>query len=206
MFRAKSALTLATLLVLAFTDARAADEDPTARVKAALRQATQRVRELEDQNATLQAKAAEAERNRQALEQKVAADEKELAELKKQGESDKSALQQASSALAGQRETNAKLQSTYQETATTLRTRDADAKRLDGMLGQARQRIGACEGKNAELYKLAEEILDLYGKRDLLDDIATTEPVTKLKRVEIENAMQDYEDKFRANKIAPPGQ
>jgi chromosome segregation ATPase len=186
--------------------AHAQDEDPTARARAALRTATQRIRELEDQNATLQAKAAEVDRAQQGLTQRLAADEKELADLRKQTDADKTAIQQTSSALASQREANAKLQGTYQETATTLQTRDAEAKRLDSTLSQARQRILACEAKNAELYKQAESVLDLYDKRDLLDAVASSEPVTKLKRVEIENVMQEYEDKFRADKISQPPQ
>jgi chromosome segregation ATPase len=184
--------------------AHAADDDPAARARAALRAATQRMRELEDQNATLQAKAAETDRAQQALTQKLAADEKELDDLRKQGDADKMTIRQTNSALASQRDSNAKLLNTYQETATTLQTRDAEAKRLDTVLGQARQRIQACETKNAALYQQAEEVLDLYDKRDLGDAIASSEPVTKLKRVEIENLMQDYEDKFRADKISQP--
>jgi len=43
-------------------------------------------------------------------------------------------------------------------------------------------------------------VLDLYDKQDIFD-LASREPITKMKRVEIENAMQDYEDKMRDNKI-----
>jgi chromosome segregation ATPase len=183
-----------------------ADDDPAARARAALRQATQRIRELEDQNATLQAKQAEADRTRQALSDKLAAAEKDLADLHKQSDTDKATLQQTNAQLAGQRASNAKLQSTYEETSTNLKTRDADAKRLDTMLGQTRQRVEACETKNGALYQKAEEVLDLYDKRGVWDSVASSEPVTKLKRVEIENLMQDYEDKFRANKIPQPAQ
>jgi chromosome segregation ATPase len=200
-------LTVCICLAMFTGVGHAADsDDPTARARAALRQLTQRVRELEDQNADLQSKAAEADRAKQELTQKLAADEKELADLHKQGDADKSALQQTSAQLASQRESNAKLESTYQETSKTLQTREADAKRLTSFLGQTRQRVDACETKNGELYKLAEEVLDLYDKRGFFDSVASNEPVTKLKRVQIENLMQDYEDKFRANKLAQPTQ
>ena len=205
MRRTPIAIALIAGLIGAAGAARAED-DPAARAKAALRTATQRVRELEDQNATLQAKSAEAERARAELTAKLDADEKELAGLRKQTESDKSALEQSTAALQSQRASNAKLQGSYQEASEAARTRDADAKRLDTTLGQTRERVKACEAKNVELYKLAEDVLDLYQKRGLFDAVASSEPLTKLKRVEIENAMQDYEDKFRANKIAQPGQ
>jgi chromosome segregation ATPase len=181
-------------------------DDPTARARAALRQATQRIRELEDQNATFQAKSAEADRAKQELTDKLAADEKELEGLRKQGDADKTAIQEKDAALSSQRATTEKWQSSYNEAAEAARTRDADAKRLVVVVGQARERINACETKNTALYKLSEEVLDLYDKRGFLDSVASSEPVTKLKRVEIENTMQDYEDKFRANKLPDPPQ
>jgi len=205
MRRAQIALALVSSL-FGVTTAAAADDDAAARARAALRTAIQHTRELEDQNAALQAKAAEADRTRQELAAKLDADEKELAELRKQTDADKSALQQSSAALESQRASNAKLQGSFQEASEAARTRDADAKRLDVVLGQTRERVKTCEAKNGELYKLSEDVLDLYNKRGLFDAVACSEPLTKLKRVEIENAMQDYEDKFRANKIAPPGQ
>ena len=53
-------------------------DDPAARLRSALREAIVKQRELEDQNATLQAKQAELERDRQAAVQKAATAEKEL--------------------------------------------------------------------------------------------------------------------------------
>jgi chromosome segregation ATPase len=181
-------------------------DSPEDRLRAALRTATQRVRELEDQNADLTAKQAEADRARQALADKVAADDQELAQLRQQIAADKTALDQSQSHIQSQDQNLAKWQASYQEAADAARARDADAKRLDGLLGQSRQRIKVCEDKNAELYKLGEQALDLYDHQDFLDAIAAAEPVTKLKRVEIENVMQDYEDKMRDDKIAGPGQ
>ena len=53
-------------------------DDPQSRLRAALRQATERVRQLEDENATLQAKQAELERGSLAATQKAAQAEKGL--------------------------------------------------------------------------------------------------------------------------------
>jgi chromosome segregation ATPase len=206
MRRAPTALALVAGLLVAANALAADADDPTARARAALRASTQRIRELEDQNATLQAKSAEADRAKQELTAKLDADEKALADLHKQADSDKAAIDKASADLQSQRDSTAKWQASYQEAADAARTRDGDAKRLDATLTQTRERMTTCEGKNAQLYKLSEEVLDLYDKRGILDAIASDEPVTKLKRVDIENLMQDYEDKFRANKIAPPGQ
>lgn len=194
------------LLTLAGAVPAWADSDsPETRLRAALKTATARIRDLEDQNATLTAKQAEAERDKLTFAAKTAADDKELAALRQQGASDKTALDQAAATQKQQGDSIAKWQTSYNQAAEAARTRDGDAKRLDTVLGQMRPRVVSCEAKNAQLYKLGEDILGLYDKKDFLD-IVSGEPVTKLKRVELENTMQDYEDKMRDNMVAQPAQ
>jgi hypothetical protein len=194
---------VAALLMLTVTGAVPAwadKDDPETRLRAALKTATMRIRELEDQNAQLTAKQAAAERDKIDFTQKAAAADKELGALRQQGAADKTALDQASAAQKQQGESIVKWQASYNQAAEVARTRDADAKRLDAVVGQLRPRVQSCEAKNAELYKIGEEVLGLYDKKDFLDLVAG-EPVTKLKRVELENMMQDYEDKMRDNEI-----
>lgn len=195
----RAAVAALALLVLA-GPARADDNGPEARLRAALKTATARIRELEDQNAQLQAKQAAAERDRLDFTQKAAAADKELGELRKQDEADKAALDQAAATQKSQGASIAKLQDAYGKTSQALSARDADAKQLDAVVARLRPQLQSCEAKNAQLYKIGEEVLDLYDKQDVFD-LASREPITKIKRVEIENAMQDYEDRMRDNKI-----
>jgi chromosome segregation ATPase len=188
------------------------------RLRAALRQAITRLRELEDQNANLEAKQAQAERERQALTEKLDAAQKELDALRQRSDADKAALQRSAAKLESTETSLAKWQEAYNQAADVARSRDADAKRLDAeikgleaeakrrdaALVQTRETKRACEAKNAELFKLGNQVLDLYDKKGLWDAIAAGEPVTQLKRVEYENMMQDYEDKLRDNQIVPP--
>jgi hypothetical protein len=196
---------IAGLLVAGLAGAARAEDDPETRLRAALKSAAARIRELEEQNAQLTAKQAEFDRDKQAMTAKAAEDEKALNDLRQQSTSDKAALDQGAALQRQQQESIGKLQTSYNEVSETARSRDADAKRLDAVLGQVRPRLQSCEAKNAALYKLGEEILDLYDKKDLFDIVAN-EPVTKLKRVELENTMQDYEDKMRDNRIPRPAQ
>lgn len=198
--RRAAAAALALLVLTGAAPVRADDNGPEARLRAALKTATARIRELEDQNAQLQAKQAAAERDRLDFTQKAAAADKELEALHKQGEADKAALDQAAATEKSQGANIAKLQDVYGKTSQALNARDADAKRLDAVVAKLRPQLTSCEAKNAQLYKIGEEVLDLYDKQDVFD-LASREPVTKIKRVEIENAMQDYEDKMRDNKI-----
>ena len=175
-------------------------EDPQARLRAALRDATVRIRQLEDENATLQAKQAEFDRDRQSATQKAAAAEKELQGLRGRAVSDQAALQRATDA---DKESLAKWEAAYKDAAATAQARDADAKRMEAALVALREKNRLTEEKNAKLYRLGQELLDLYQHKTLLDALGD-EPVTKLKRVEYENVVQEYEDKLRDSQVTYP--
>jgi chromosome segregation ATPase len=176
-------------------------DDPTARLRAALRDATAQVRQLEDQNATLQAKQAELERDRQGAVQKATASEKELQALRSKGTANLDALQHTADA---QKESLAKWEAAYKDAAGTAQTRDADAKRLEAANVALREKNRQLEEKNAKLFQIGQDLVDLYQKKKVLDVVGDGEPFTKLRRVEDENVVQDFEDKLRENRVAHP--
>ena len=192
--------------------ASAKDKDDTEnRLRAALRQTTAQLRDLEDQNATLQAKQAESDRDRQTLNDKVTELQKQIDDLQQHSKVDKAALQKSEAKNQDTEANRAKWEAAYKEAADVARSRDADAKRLDAeaklrdaALVKTRDLKHACEDKNAELYKLGEQLLDLYDQKGVFEALAAKELVTQLKRVEYQNIMQDYEDKLRANEVVPP--
>jgi hypothetical protein len=176
-------------------------ESPESRLRSALRQTTVQLREQEDQNATLQAKQAQADRDRLAIQQKLDADEKELAGLRRQVQTGLAASQQAADAAT---KNLGQWQTAYNDAANVARTRDGDAKRADAELVKLREQLRQEQEKNQQLYKLGQELLDLYDKKDFGSLLTASDPVTKIKRVEFENIMQDYQDKLRANQVAQP--
>ena len=194
------------------SSASAKDKDDTEnRLRAALRQTTAQLRDLEDQNATLQAKQAEAARDRQTLNDKVTELQKQIDDLQQHSKVDKAALQKSEAKNQDTEANRAKWEAAYKEAADDARSRDGDAKRLDAeaklrdaALVKTRDLKHACEDKNAELYKLGEQLLDLYDQKGVFEALAAKELVTQLKRVEYQNIMQDYEDKLRANEVVPP--
>jgi chromosome segregation ATPase len=194
---------MAALMLVGLAAAAVAQQQDSGenRLRTALRQATIQLREQEDQNATLQAKQAEAERSRLALQQKLDADEKELAGLRHQVQTSLAAGQESADA---DKKSLAQWQTAYNDAANIARTRDGDAKRADAELVKLREQLRQEQEKNQQLYKLGQEILDLYDRKDLGSLLAGSEPVTKLKRVEYENIMQDYQDKLRASQVAQP--
>jgi len=141
-------------------------DDPQARLRAALREATVRIRQLEDENATLQAKQAAFERDRQAVTQKASEAEKGLQALRGRQASELAALQRADEA---QKETLAKWETAYKEAAATAQARDADAKRMEAALVALREQNRLAEEKNGKLYQLGRDLLDLYEHKSVLD-------------------------------------
>ena len=183
-------------------------DDAESRLRAALRNATIQLRNLQDQNATLQAKQAEVERDRQSLTQRLGAAEQELKQLRQRATTNEEALQQAASrleqttgALEAERGNLAKWRTSYEEAAGIARTRDTEVKRLTAALAEMQDCATTAETKNAALYKIGKEVLDLYEKKGFFDVLITNEPVTGLRRVELENLMQDYGDKLLDNRV-----
>ena len=195
------------LALTAFVPSAWADDDAETRLRTALRSATVELRQLQDQNATLLAKQAQDAREKLELTQKLAADDGEIDTLRQQVKADEELrpkLAAATSAAEAERGNVAKLQASYQELGTAARARDAEATQLDATLVDTRKRLLDCQDKNAELYELGRQALDLYDKKGFFSTLATSEPATGLMRVKLENLVQDMEDKMRDNKVILP--
>lgn len=191
-----------------------------ARLRAALRAAVTQQRALEDENATLRAKGAEDARKLDALTLKADEATQQLGALQqdlndhlqqeqKLGQTLDAAEKDAAASRGalGQVVSNlAKWQAAYKEAADAARTRDADAKRFEAQLAQTTQRADDCSSRNAALFKIGNELLARYEGKGVFSILLEGEPVTQLKRVELENLIQDYQDKLLDEKIAPPAQ
>ncbi|MCW4460664.1 hypothetical protein OK349_03025 [Sphingomonas sp. BT-65] len=70
----------------------------------------------------------------------------------------------------------------------------AEAKLKDELIELGRTR-------NAELLKLGREILDRYARKDFFALVGGSEPFVQSSRVRLENLVQDYEDKLRAQRF-----
>ena len=188
------------------------------RLRAALRAAITTQRALEDENATLKAKAAEDARKVDALTVKAddaaqqldalqkelnshLADEQKLAQSFDAAEKDATAsraqLDQTASDLK-------KWQAAYEQAADVARTRDGDAKRFEAQLVETTRRVEDCSSRNAALFKIGNEVLTMYEQKGVFTSLAESEPVFQIKRVELENLIQDYQDQLLDQKITPP--
>lgn len=98
----------------------------------------------------------------------------------------------------------AKWQSAYQEAASVARAKDAESRALSQTVRQAQSAIGMSRAENTKLAALANEILHMYQTQDFRRIlIGSYEPFLGLKKVELENIVQDYEDKIRDLHLPP---
>ncbi|GGF47770.1 hypothetical protein GCM10011611_62720 [Aliidongia dinghuensis] len=204
--------------ILPLAPARA-DGDTETRLREALRSAISQVRSLEDQQAALQAKQAESDKQNEALRQQVDGLTKQLAEgsgakpASHKGE-DQAAYEQAvaefnrkisaqNDAIGKMGETLDKWKAAYNEAATVARAKEAERAQLAGKVDGLGKRAESCEAKNTALFKLGNEILDRYAGVDIGDALGASEPFIGTKRVELQNIAQDYQDKLLDQKATP---
>ncbi len=80
-------------------------------------------------------------------------------------------------------------------------------KEAETKIVQQSQAIDMCEKKNLALYNLNMEILEKYKSKGVWGSFIQAEPFTQIKRVEIENTLQEYKGKLDGQRIekASPG-
>ena len=71
---------------------------------------------------------------------------------------------------------------------------------MQTQLGKLNKDLAASEAKNLQLYKYSVELMDRYKNKGVWSGVAQMEPFTGLKRVEIENLLDEYRDKLEAQK------
>lgn len=216
----------ALLLLLALLAAfpAAAQTDQEARLREALRRATADLRALQDGQARLQAEAAEARAQRDRLQGQFDAQAARLAELEArpagptpEQEAELAALREAAAQLQAQNvqlvQTLQQWQAAHAEAANVARTKEAERAAWQAAFTRARDGIGACEAKNAQLLAAANEILGLYETPEFRTLVTRSgEPLLGIWRVRLENIVQEHEDRIAAGRffrdpgavVAPP--
>lgn len=199
--RARILLLLAALFAAAPAQA---DETTEARLRDALRQAIAQSRSLEDSQARLQAKLAEAEKQIEALKGQPAQAAPDAAILDAMEAEFNRRLAEQHETIARAGETLEKWKGAYEETANVARTKEAERAQLAAQVGGLSQRAQSCEAKNEKLFEAANEILGKLKNISVADAMAAHEPFVGLKRVELQNLAQDAEDQLLDQVAAPP--
>lgn len=99
----------------------------------------------------------------------------------------------------------------FRETAQTLREVETENTTTKQSLATREQSLKVCVAHNGELYKLNQEVLNRLEHQSMWSHVASAEPFTKLKRVQLENLVDDYKSKADDQHLkeappAPPGE
>jgi len=102
--------------------------------------------------------------------------------------------------ITDQQDKMQKLVDKYKELVAALGFVEDERAQLRKTVAGKDVEIGACEGKNQKLYALNLELLDLYEHKGVWDALLQKEPVTQLKRVEVENIVEGYKERIAAER------
>lgn len=164
-----------------------------ARAQGLLKQIGQQKQMLEVENAKAQAKLAN-------VEQRLKRAEYELEELRSDLDASERSNERANTSLERTRErlaaTTDKLRDViaqYKETALELRRTQYEKEQVESELAATEAELADAEARNLELYADNREILALYRNKSGWSALLQSEPVTGLKKVEVENVVEKYE-------------
>jgi chromosome segregation ATPase len=184
---------------------RAADEDPTAKFREALKDTMLKLRAAQTDLANAQAAQYAAEAKATELTAKTESLNKELAnerntstnmiaDLNKKIADRDGSILELNAALA-------KWKKSYGEVAKLASKREGQRAQIDTKRIELERKVQEEQQKNIEMYQAGMEILDRYEKFGLGDAILAREPFTAAKRVKFQNLVQDLSDKLRDARI-----
>jgi chromosome segregation ATPase len=189
---------VAALALMAAPDAHADQESD--RLREALRSATAQARAAEDQRAAVQAKLTAAEQERDRLRKQ---NEGYRAQVKEAEQAYRQAVKDFNERIAERDDSLEKWKAAYGEAAGVARTKDAERSKFEGEATTWKASAKACEAKNVRLVKIADDVVKQYEAMGPMEKVLDHDPVFGLKRVEHQNAAQDFRDKIIEQKARP---
>lgn len=170
------------------------------RLREALRSATAQARAAEDQRAALQAKLTAAEQERERLRKQ---NEAYRAQVKEAEQAYRQAVKDFNERLTERDDSLEKWKVAYGEAAGVARAKDAERAKFEAEATAFKASTKACEAKNVQLVKTANDVVTKYEAMDPFEKVLDHDPVFGLKRVEHQNAAQDFRDKILEQKAKP---
>ncbi|ATG90286.1 hypothetical protein [Methylomonas koyamae] len=140
----------------------------------------------------------------------------QLEQLKKEHAAAVAAKEQLGSELSAQRnvagevrerleKTNVRLQEAFEKNREANQAKADLAAQLAALKGKQQsteQQLNVCGDHNLKLYQAGKELLQRYQNKGALSGLLEQEALLQFNSVEMENIVQEYEDKLRAGKLA----
>ncbi|MDB5398181.1 MAG: hypothetical protein JWQ55_199 [Rhodopila sp.] len=204
----------AAVICLFAASAAAQGQSTEDKLRDALRHVTADLRAAQDNQTSLQAALDQAQKQRDLLQQQVtqlnaqvAARPAQTAQPVQPSAADQQ-LREIADTLKKQ---NAALQdglshwqTAYQQAATLAQTKDAQGRQSATVAATAQRTLGVCEAKNSKLIAVANDILHLYDTHQFRSVASSSwDSMLGFKRVELQNIVQDNEDRILEQRYYP---
>jgi hypothetical protein len=180
------------------------------RLRDALRHVTADLRAAQDSQTTLQAALDQAQKQRDLLQQQVTQLNAQIA-AQPAAQPTPQPDQQFRGVVETMKKQNAALQdglahwqAAYQQAATLAQTKDVQGRQSAATASTAQRTLDVCETKNSKLLAVANDILHMYDTRKFRSLASGSwSSVLGFKKVELENIVQDNEDRILDQKYYP---
>lgn len=184
------------------------DREMLRRVQAAQRQAEEARAAAEQEKTRIEGLLEEARTRARAVESGVARERRRAGELQQRAETlerDAIALRQERDALSTRLESSqaelAKAIAELTRRQAAIEARDREVLGLQRSVAEATEANLVCQEKNRELAMVAREVLGKYREVGVLDVLKRREPFTGVRRVQVENLLEDYTGQLEAARI-----
>jgi chromosome segregation ATPase len=203
---------LVALAALALAAPARADDAEEQQLRDQLRSTTLQLRALQDAQAAQAAQQQSSGGDVDAMKKELSATKAKLKAarassakvraLQAQVDQDKAAADKAAQDLQQTQAQLAQYTQGFQQASAQAAAAGAERDRLKGLLTQTSATLNACQARNAELVKVSRELVKAYARVDLPAVLATREPFLGLKRVQLENLAQGYDDRIHNARCA----
>lgn len=193
-------LIIVGLLALASAISAHAEDSDIDRLRQALRDATAQMRNLDDQRLALQNQLSASMQERDRLKSDVAAAKARIKAVEK---AHREAVAEFNQRLEERNQVLEKWKAAYEEAATVARTKDAERARAEAEANSFKASTKTCAERNIKLVQIGRELVDRLANVHFGDILAAQEPLTGIKRVQVQNLLQDYQDKILEQKAQP---
>jgi chromosome segregation ATPase len=89
----------------------------------------------------------------------------------------------------------------HKQAQLDLKINDTQRKTLTTNLASTNLSLRTCEQKNSKLHQFSTDLIKIYDKPSIYNSVMRDEPFFQLKRVELENILQDQQDKVDDEKV-----
>lgn len=205
----KPRILLATLALSIATPAFAADKKPDPakeqmrRLQLTQRKLEQEKTEIAQEKSQLEGKLKDVQRAADDSRKRASAAAGTIAALKSELATAKADREEVAAKLVEAEQQIVRLGEQQRVVDADRQRLDSERRRLEAALAEHRQTIASCEDHNAKLHALGTETLDFFRSKGCFDSALKREPFTGLRKVEIENAIEDHRERLDEHKLAP---